>query len=406
MVRDENVPLRVLHLASWYPTTVHETLGNFVQRHVEAVATLHRCTVLTAVADGGVAGRAERRYEEREPAGVREPAGGGWTIEEHRIHLRPRRPQGWWVGQALWEYGRTLERPDLVHLHVMYPAGRAARRLAREWGVPLVVTEHWTGYQRPAWDRVPGWRRWDMGRTGAAADCICPVTADLGETMQSAGVGRGRRFRPVPNVVDTRLFHPREAPPGPNLPTSEAQELTLLHISSLADHHKNLSGLLRALAQCLPDLPRVRVRIFGGGDPADLQRLARDLGIADRIHWGAEISLSEVAREMREADALVLFSHFENFPCVIGEAWASGIPVFATDVGGIREYLDETRGVLLPAGDEMGLASALRVWAQGKQWDGGRLRATAVEHFSVDAVARQFDAVYREVLGLPQLSAT
>jgi glycosyltransferase involved in cell wall biosynthesis len=150
----------------------------------------------------------------------------------------------------------------------------------------------------------------------------------------------------------------------------------------------------------------VRVRIFGGGDPADLQRLARDLGIADRIHWGAEISLSEVAREMREADALVLFSHFENFPCVIGEAWASGIPVFATDVGGIREYLNETRGVLLPAGDEMGLASALRVWAQGKRWDGERLRATAVDHFAVDAVARQFDAVYREVLGLPQLSAT
>jgi len=62
--------------------------------------------------------------------------------------------------------------------------------------------------------------------------------------------------------------------------------------------------------------------------------------------------------------------------------------------------------VLLPAGDEMGLASALRVWAQGKRWDGERLRATAVDHFAVDAVARQFDAVYREVLGLPQLSAT
>lgn len=400
MLRDENGPLRVLHLASWYPTSVHETLGNFVQRHVEAVATLHRCTVLTAVADGEVAGGAERR------SCVREPAGGGWTMEEHRIHLRPRRPQGWFVGRALWEWGRTLERPDLIHLHVMYPAGRAARRLAKEWGVPLVVTEHWTGYQRPAWDRVPGWRRWDMRRTGAAADCICPVTAELGATMQSAGVGRGRRFQPVPNVVDTRLFHPLEAPGGASRKNSGAPELTLLHISSLADHHKNLSGLLRALAQCLPDLPHVRVRILGGGDPTGLQRLAQALGIADRIHWGAEISLSEVAREMREADALVLFSHFENFPCVIGEAWASGIPVFATDVGGIREYLDGAHGVLVGRGDEAGLAYTLREWAQGRRWDGGQLRATAVEHFSVDAVARQYDAVYREALGLPQRAAT
>ena len=54
MASVEKEPLRVLHLASWYPTAVHGTLGNFVQRHVEAVATMHRCEVLAAVEDVGV----------------------------------------------------------------------------------------------------------------------------------------------------------------------------------------------------------------------------------------------------------------------------------------------------------------------------------------------------------------
>ena len=282
-------------------------------------------------------------------------------------------------------------RPDLIHLHVAYPAGAAARRLAAYWGVPLVLTEHWTVYGRTAWADCPAWRRWDMRRTGAAADCICPVTRGLGEDMQAAGVGRNGLFVPVPNVVDTGLFHPQE-------PGAAEEPLTLLHISSLVDHHKNISGLLRALAMCLPELPGLRVRIIGDGDPEPHRRFAEALGIGDRIHWGTEIPLAQVAAEMRQAHALVLFSHFENFPCVIGEAWASGIPVFATRVGGIAEYLDAAHGALVEPGDEAGLARVLRDWVNGRRWDPVRLRSTATDRFSLPAVAEAYDRVYRTLL--------
>lgn len=384
MASVEKEPLRVLHLASWYPTAVHGTLGNFVQRHVEAVATMHRCEVLAAVEDAGV-GSVVRFTEDRAGGAGREP------IRTHRIHLPPRRPHAFFATRALVNLGRTLERPDLIHLHVAYPAGAAARRLAAYWGVPLVLTEHWTVYGRTAWADCPAWRRWDMRRTGAAADCICPVTRGLGEDMQAAGVGRNGLFVPVPNVVDTGLFHPQE-------PGAAEEPLTLLHISSLVDHHKNISGLLRALAMCLPELPGLRVRIIGDGDPEPHRRFAEALGIGDRIHWGTEIPLAQVAAEMRQAHALVLFSHFENFPCVIGEAWASGIPVFATRVGGIAEYLDAAHGDLVEPGDEAGLARVLRDWVNGRRWDPVRLRSTATDRFSLPAVAEAYDRVYRTLL--------
>jgi len=305
--------------------------------------------------------------------------------------LPPRRPHAFFATRALVALGRTLERPDLIHLHVAYPAGAAARRLAAHWGVPLVLTEHWTVYGRTAWAQYPAWRRWDMRRTGAAADCICPVTRGLGEDMQAAGVGRNGLFVPVPNVVDTGLFHPRVQGAG-------EEPLTLLHISSLVDHHKNISGLLRALALCLPELPELRVRIIGDGDPEPHRRFAATLGIGDRIQWGTEIPLAQVAAEMRQAHALVLFSHFENFPCVIGEAWASGIPVFATRVGGIAEYLDADHGALVEPGDEAGLAQVLRDWVHGRRWDPIRLRSTATDRFSLPAVAEAYDRVYRTLL--------
>ena len=100
---------------------------------------------------------------------------------------------------------------------------------------------------------------------------------------------------------------------------------------------------------------------------------------------------------MKQADGLVLFSRKENFPCVIAEAWASGIPVISTDVGGIAEHMDDSRGMLVKSGDENALAEA--IVNLKKDWDKDAIRKYAVDHFSVDAVARQYDEAYRIALG-------
>jgi glycosyltransferase involved in cell wall biosynthesis len=193
-------------------------------------------------------------------------------------------------------------------------------------------------------------------------------------------------------VVDTRLFHP--------LPASDVQQdrFTLLHVSSLLDRQKNISGMLRALQRCLPDLPQLEVVILGDGDPSPHEELALKLGIAGQVTFGGELPLGAVARRMREADALLLFSHFENFPCVIGEAWASGIPVISSDVGGIREHLGPELGILVPPGDEAALADAIAFTVSSK-WNREVLRSTAEGLFSIPVVAEAYLEVYRTVIG-------
>ncbi|MGB2190804.1 MAG: glycosyltransferase [Flavobacteriales bacterium] len=378
MVAASASSLRILHIASWYPSAVHGTLGNFVERHVQAISNLQGGEVWFAAAV---------------PAGEVVPANtvrDCGTYTERIFYFRARKPMVRQVTRALLRAAKELSDFDLIHLHVAYPAGRAARKLARKWGIPLVLTEHWTAYHANQRSSIPFWGKWSMRLTGQMARMLCPVSDDLARSMRSFGMLG--KYTVVPNVVDTQLFHPE--PKRPQTTTFHA-----LHISSLHDEQKNVSGLLRSAAIALEFCSNLRVAIIGDGDPKPYKVQARKLGIDDAVEISGEIPLEEVAERMRHSDALLLFSRYENFPCVIPEAWASGIPVLSTDVGGIREYLTDERGTLIPSEDESALAQTLIQWAQHPdQFNAQSMREYAESMFSVDAVAQAYDDVYREAI--------
>lgn len=368
-------PLRVLHLASWYPSDAHGTLGNFVQRHVEAVGTVTRSEVWY-VAQGAA----------RE---VRRTAGG---VEECTVYRpKSRWPWGVTVTRHLLRLARTSERPDVLHVHVLYPAGVAARWLARRWGIPLVVTEHWTAYHPDQRAVLPRARRWAMRWAGRGADRLCPVTEQLGRSM--AGFGLTAPIQAVPNVVDTSLFRPQP----PNAPPQ------LLHISSLVDDQKNVTGLLRAFHRVRDRLPTgTTLDIIGDGDPAPHAATADALGLSETVRCSGEIPLREVAHRMARARAVLLFSRYENFPCVIPEAWAAGTPVLVTDVGGIREHVPvwpapSDRGWCTPSEDETTWGEAL-VRLLAAPSDPDHLHRYSAAHFSISAVAQAYLDVYHQVL--------
>ena len=234
-----------------------------------------------------------------------------------------------------------------------------------------------------------------MRQTLKQAQLICPVSQDLARSIQNFGAAS--RFCVVPNVVDTDLFQPVTAPVH-----SAEHPFQWLHISSLSDEQKNISGMIRAiqkLRQQTAANETFEVQIVGDGNPEPHQALVDALGLQDCITVHGEVSLEVVAEKMRTADALLLFSRYENFPCVIPEAWASGIPVLSTDVGGIREHLTEDRGELIESEDEEALAECMLRWIQSPSaFDRKELRPYAMEHFSMAAVGKAYSEVYGEAL--------
>ena len=299
--------------------------------------------------------------------------------------------------------------PDLVHLHVSYPAGAAAVAWAKRWGVPVVLTEHWTAYHK--FKSLPWWRRRVIRDVVKGVDALCPVSEDLGRAVQKAVPAMKAQVHVVPNVVNTDLFRPADpewlagVPVGATRRRMEGRGMErLLHVSSLNDDQKNITGLLSALGACMAKTEALTATFVGGEKAAlgTFKAWVVEHGLEQRITFTGPLDAQGVVKHMQDHDALVLNSRQENFPCVIPEAWACGIPVMSTDVGGIREHLPEglsDRGFLLPAeATDEDWEEALDAM-QGPTWDPQVLRATAETFFSMEAVGTAYEAVYRSVLG-------
>ena len=99
-------------------------------------------------------------------------------------------------------------------------------------------------------------------------------------------------------------------------------------------------------------------------DPAfadSVQRRALHRGLGDRLRFPGPRTGPELDRAYAAADLLVLASHAETYGMVVTEALARGVPVIATDVGGVSEALGDG-GLLVPPGDPVALGAALRTW--------------------------------------------
>jgi len=100
------------------------------------------------------------------------------------------------------------------------------------------------------------------------------------------------------------------------------------------------------------------------------------------------------------ASVLVLFSRYENLPCVIIEALSCGLPVIATDVGGVSELVNENNGLLVRSEDEKDLTESMNdVMNNYKNYDREQIAAQAGERFSYATIGKQFNELYMEVSG-------
>lgn len=398
--------MRILHLPKWYPHRYDDQDGDFVARHVAAIAAgapagWQAAVVFAAVARGPL------------PRLIDEEADLAGPVPTWRYYYRAR-PTGWGPLDKLLKLGLWLvcqrrgraavhrhwggTGPDLVHAHVLLRTGLLAwwGRLVR--GTPYFLTEHATLYLPARAAAVGRGRRWLMQWVVGRAGALHTVSQALADALRALGA-RAPRTAVIANVVDADLFRP--AAPGAGQPGRAPR---LLHVAAYHDGVKNLSGVLRAVAGLRAAWPGLRLRVAGyGPDEAHLRRYAAELGlVADgTVEFLGKLPHAAVAAEMAQATALVSFSRAETFGVVLLEARACGRPVVATRVGSVPELFAPagTFGLLVESDDEAALAGALAaVLADPAQFDAARLRADAVARCSPAAVGQAFRALYAEVV--------
>ncbi len=129
----------------------------------------------------------------------------------------------------------------------------------------------------------------------------------------------------------------------------------------------------------------------------NLKDLAAELGVSERVEFRGAAIPAEIADRLRASDVFVLSSLSENMPLAVLEALCCGLPVAATDVGGVPEAVGDD-GVLAPSGDPDALAGAIeQVVSRLDRYERADIAARAAERWSFEAVGGIWDEIYRSV---------
>lgn len=383
--------MHILVLSSWYPTEKQPLLGIFVKRHALAASRFHDVSLLHAVADDDMK-PGEFRIMKQEDGRFREiviyfgrkPGKGLNNMIRQNKLLRKHYDFG------LEKINEWFGKPDVLHLNVIWPLGGIATDISSKLKIPLVVTEHWTGYH-PEDGRYRGMlMKWLTKRTIRKANVILPVSNQLSQAMTRHGLHGN--YEAISNVADENLFNISDA----------IKKNRLIHVSMLDDAQKNVSALLRVFVKIHRKYPDLELLIVGSGpDESKLRRLSNELGLTQRgVEFAGKMEGSALAKAIADSKAMVLNSNYENQPVVIIEALLSGIPVIAPATGGIPEMLDESNGKQFEAGNATALETAINQWYDSRnRYNAETIRSEAVKKYSIPAVGEALSRVYLKAAG-------
>lgn len=376
--------MNILHLLSWFPSPDDPTLGNFCVRMIDALP--EEChSVILSVCDGKDMAKS---FEVKEIKDARHT--------HVQIYIRPPKINAIRKLKMLrmYQYGlkyikRHFFEPDLVHLHVAYPLGQVALLWKKLLGYKYVMTEHWTIYQPQNKDVLVGRLKKKIVKIANNAELIMPVSLDLQRCMEGHGVHN--RFKVIYNLVNTDIFRLGEAKTG--------NKKHILHISTLRDEAKNFSGILRVVEKLKQQCDDFELHVIHDYEAPEFKAFVKEHNLTDCVIFHGKKTSAEVAEAYQKADFFVLFSNFENLPCVIVEAFASGVPVLSTSVGGIAEIVSDERGILIPQGDEEALLQGMnQMLDHCREYDREAIRDYAIKTFAAQNIGQQIFEAYKTIV--------
>lgn len=394
--------MKVLFLSEWYPHRYDAMAGLFVRKHAQSVARMgDDVCVLYLHKDDKI------RVAETEV-----------KRENGIIEIYVYYPDNYMSAarKGMRKMHEEWGVPEVSVLNVVSKNGLLAEYLWRIKHIPYVVIEHWSGYLPQNNSIGKGLHKCYMQRVVADGKVVMPVSATLEDAMKQQGF-KAKKWGRIHNVVDDFFFaSDRDA-------SIEHDRFELLHVSCFDERAKNVCGLLRAVKMVAEKRQNFKLTLVGTGADIELaKQTALDEGLLSTetgasckqtaydtegsvnkadvaeaiVEFVGEQTPEEVCRYMRNSDAFVLFSNYENAPVVISECLAVGLPIVTSAAGGVPEMINADNGILVKVGDEQELAEKI-LWMMDhyKEFSADQIRLEA-DKYSADSVGKMLHKVLAE----------
>ena len=301
----------------------------------------------------------------------------------------------------------ALESPALIHAHFA-PDAAIILPYCKKNNIPLIVTCHGFDVLRSRWDLFKTLKPsnllylWRERKLFSSASRVIAVSEFIRQKLIARGC-------PAEKIVvhyigiDPAKFY-----------TSEARATaTIIHVGRHVSW-KGVDILLKALAIVKQHYPTIQLRQIGAGpETSRLQAMADELGIAGNITWLGALKHDDVKKELSKATLYVHPSktddagQTEAFGIALLEAQASGLPVIASNSGGIPEAMQPgSTGFLVPENDEQAFAKQiLHLLSSTETLPTMRLAARefVTTHFDITTQTGQLERIYEEMINKSHL---
>ena len=290
---------------------------------------------------------------------------------------------------AVKKYIAENGRPSFFHVHIAMKAGLTALWAKRKYKIPYLLTEHWGGYLDEAIPNIKDYNfiynyYWNKIITGAKASTY--VSAAFQKLMIKKYAVQNTRI--IPNVVNTDIFYPGKRLPG--------DKIKLIHISTML-YQKNPEAILQALALLKSEF-KFEIYFYGPVTAPQID-LITTLELQQHVLLKGEVPQEEIAKSLQQADALILYSRFETFGCVLIEANACGIPVIVSELEVFHEIVEEGVNGLFSKGENPeALAEIIMQFVKQKDnFDKNIIARNAAEKYNYKQVGQQFLDLYKNI---------
>jgi L-malate glycosyltransferase len=379
---------KILFVPSWYPNPDDPIAGVFIEEQAVALSKQHDVAVLLPkmaswrnVVNPNAPDKPAKKMQSGLPV--------------YHEYTRPLIPHGGetidydtFARAAQKGFRRIVEdwgTPDIIHTHVVLPAGWSALGVGRKHGIPVVLTEHSSPFSMHLGTELS---RKLVRETLTNVNQIVAISPALAK--QLTDFEPNLAIEVIGESVKTDFFVPAAVDKANGTGKS-------FFIAARLAEQKGLEHLVRAVHFLLDrGLNSFELEIGGDGpDRQKLEELAKSLNVGRHLRFLGGLNREQVRERMQKCDVFVLSSLHETFGVVVGEAMACGKPVISTRCGGPEFIVNEENGVLVDVADPQALAGAMADFIQGRvTFDAQKVRASVVDRFSPEAFVRNITAVY------------